>query len=86
MHNTHEGYLNIPDFPAAAGNVYLLPDLQLSLLSIGQLCNAGCAAQFQKETVTISFNNKALLHVQRNPTTGMWHVESDQTAPDTPTP
>jgi hypothetical protein len=66
MHNTHEGYLDLPNLPAAAGNVYLFPALQLSLLSFGQLCNTGCIANFQKDTVTVSFRNSILLRGRRN--------------------
>jgi hypothetical protein len=57
--------------------------MQSSLVSIGQLCDAGCIAAFDKNTVSIHKQEKLILQGQREPTTRLWTVPlSDQPPPD----
>jgi hypothetical protein len=57
MRNTHEGLLNLPQLPAGACKTYLFNTMQSSLVSIGQLCDAGCIATFDKHNVFIKKGN-----------------------------
>ena len=45
-----------------------------SLLSIGQLCNQGCIAIFEKEHLYIMKNGKLILKGMRNLKDGLWDV------------
>ena len=75
MTSTHEGYLRaLTTLPKAARKAYLFADMQASLLSIGQLCDAGCIALFNKKQVLIIKDNSILLEGQRDGTTGLWNV------------
>ncbi|WP_288992217.1 hypothetical protein, partial [uncultured Marinobacter sp.] len=74
MRNTHEGYLDIPQLPDWARKAYLFHDMQTSLLSIGQLCDAGCIAIFDNEQVSILLNNQIILQGKRDLRTGLWNV------------
>jgi hypothetical protein len=54
MISNHQVDLQLPNLPPAASNAHLFPALgDTSLLSIGQLCNAGCTATFTSDVVTI---------------------------------
>jgi hypothetical protein len=74
MQNTHEGYLNVPHLPADACKAYLFDDMQSSLISIGQLCDSGCIALFDKKQVSIILDNIVILQGQRDKATGLWNV------------
>jgi hypothetical protein len=76
VHSTHEGEIHIPGLPASARTVHLAPDLKShSLLSIGQLCDAGCVVSFASETVTVRHDeDNIILQGERTPATNFWHV------------
>ena len=46
IHSSHIGELNIPSLPAAARIAHVFPGISDLLVSISQLCNAGCMATF----------------------------------------
>ena len=72
MHNTHEGSLLIPKLPPEALKAYIFDDMQSSLLSIGQLCDPGCVATFDKDIVKIhNKNHDLILQGARDPYTGL---------------
>jgi hypothetical protein len=65
--------LALPQLPEAALDAHILPGLtHSSLISIGKLCNAGCTAIFNAQTVTINKNNTTLLHGNCEFRTGLW--------------
>jgi hypothetical protein len=72
MRNTHEGLLNLPQLPAGACKTYLFHKMQLSLVSIGQLCHAGCIATFDKRNVFIKKGDELILQGERDAATGLW--------------
>ena len=75
MHSTHEAELDFPDLPSAARHVHILPDLQHhTLISIGQLCDAGCDVTFDATTVTVVYNNNVVLTGIRTPATRLWQM------------
>jgi hypothetical protein len=66
MYSTHTAELTIPGLPAAAHQVHLVPSLaSQSLISMGQLCDAGCTVAFTSSTATVSFNNTVVFTGKR---------------------
>jgi hypothetical protein len=69
------GDLDLPTLPPAARIVHIFPELgDDSLLSIGQLCDAGCEAHFSKSTATITYNDQVVLTGARTTTQGLWRT------------
>jgi hypothetical protein len=64
-------------------SVHLFPALgNTSLLSIGQLCNAGCTATFTNSTVTILHSQSGLIFTgSRDTQSTLWTID----LPSTPT-
>jgi hypothetical protein len=82
MYSTHEGEVDIPELPVAARTVHIVPDLAShSLLSIGQLCDAGCKVEFTATNVIVLHNNRQVLHGTRTPATQLWHINLLPTKP-----
>ena len=64
VYSSHVGELDLSNLPPAARIAHVFPDLASdSLLSIGQLCDAGCTAFFTKDAVTIEFDSYTVLTV-----------------------
>jgi hypothetical protein len=75
MQSTHEAELDVPGLPMTARRVHSIPDLAVhSLLSIGQLCDAGCEVTFTATDATIRYNNSIALQCHHTPATGLWHL------------
>lgn len=82
MYSTHEGYLDIPSLPLAACQVHVVPDLEgHSLLSMGQLCDAGCEIAFTKSTLSISYNDTKILTGIHTASSRLWHVNMPNLSP-----
>ena len=80
--STHTGLLQMPSLPLAARRAHLFPDLTSgSLLSIGQLCDAGCTALFNRTTVTIRSASTILATGKRAPN-GLWTIKIGPNIPD----
>ena len=76
MQSTHEGHLDLPDLPPIATKVHIFPTLASgSLLSIGQLCDAGCQATFDKNHLKILYKNKIIMQGTRQPNK-LWTIDS----------
>ena len=59
MSSTHEGNLRLPgSLPSAATKVNFFDKMSASLISIGQLCDYGCTATFDQDSVTITHGTK----------------------------
>jgi hypothetical protein len=83
MYSTHTAELDIPALPLAARMVHIIPDLQPhSLLSMGQLCDAGCTVHFDATKVIIKYNGKPVLEGPRSTDTRLWHINT--APPQTP--
>jgi hypothetical protein len=75
MYSTHEADLDLPNLPLAARRVHIVPALKsASLLSMGQLCDAGCTVTFDATSVTVFLDKKQILCGGRNRETGLWHL------------
>ena len=77
LQSTHEGTLNIPELPIQARRAHIFPHLASgSLLSIGQLCDAGCSALFDKHKLYIFYNGKIILQGTRQQSK-LWTIDKD---------
>ena len=83
MTSTHTQLLDIPSLPPEARMQHLFPEMSTTgLLSIGQLCDAGCIATFTKRKLIIrNKQSNVILEGHRIPfgeskyTNGMWMVQ-----------
>ena len=76
MYATHEAELDLPSLPLAARRVHIVPALATSsLLSMAQLCDAGCIVTFDATSVTVTLHNERILDGVRTPSTGLlWNL------------
>ena len=75
MTSTHQAELAIPGLPPQARTAHVLPDLKSGpLLSIGQLCDAGCDVRFDRGTVTVSHGHRTVLTGSRTADTKLWQI------------
>ena len=78
--NTHDTHLPIFDLPPTATLARIFPSLRsASLVSIGQLCDAGCKATFDSQKVKVTKNGKVLLTRVRNLHNHLWEFKLTQT-------
>jgi hypothetical protein len=60
--STHTATLNMPSLPYAARQEHILPGLaKHSLLSVGQMCDSGCAVTFTATKVTVTNGKSTIL-------------------------
>jgi hypothetical protein len=86
MTSSHEVELALPQFPLSARTAHLFPALgDTSLLSIGQLCNAGCLATFSSSHVDVTLHGTVILHGTRSLATNrLWTVTLPSSSFPTP--
>jgi len=85
MYSTHTAELDIPHLPPAARQVHIVPDLAShTLLSIGQLCDAGCDVTFNATAVTVTYLNRLILQGTRTANTRLWHFDLPHPGPPPP--
>jgi len=76
MISTHIADLDLPHLPDAARHVHIVPALAgASLISIGQLCDAGCAVTLDSSTINIAYDGQVVLLGTRTPTTRLWQLD-----------
>lgn len=62
--------LDLPSLPIEARQAHILPILEnKSLISIGQVCDYGCTAEYTSSTVSISLNKLLILTCYHDPIT-----------------
>jgi hypothetical protein len=85
MISSHEVQLSLPTLPPSARTAHLFPALgNTSLISIGQLCDAGCLATFSSSHVDIALHGTTIPSGTRSLATNrLWTVELPQ-APVSP--
>ena len=67
--------LKLPHLPTAVqAHVFADNHLHTSLLSISELCNAGCTATFTSTDVIITYNRQSILTGSKDPTSTLWHL------------
>ena len=73
MHSTHIAELDLPTLPLAARQCHIVPALaNHSLLSVGQLCDAGCSIELDATTLTVTHKNTVVLTGTRTAQTRLW--------------
>ena len=76
--STYKGCLKGTLLPLSAKKVHLFNHLASgSLLSLGQLCDAGCTADFDKEYCYIQYKGEVIMKVIRRSSNGLWQIEQD---------
>ena len=79
MHSTHTGQLDIPALPPEAKTAHIFSELASgSLLSIGQLCDHGCSAYFDKAKLYILYKGNIIMQGSRGPTK-LWTIDQPAT-------
>jgi hypothetical protein len=85
MTSTHEADLDLPMLPPAARRIHIVPELaSASLISMGQLCDAGCSVAFTASNVNVSINDIIVLTGHRTPNTLLWHFPLPTPTPSPP--
>jgi hypothetical protein len=88
MYSHHKTTLQLPHVEAKAVEAHIFPTMtEHSLISVGQLCDAGCLATFDSDSVLVTHNDKTVLKGQRDDATKLWTVpiitDHSQKAPQT---
>jgi hypothetical protein len=79
---THTATLNLPTLPQKARQVHLFKALASgALISLGQLCDAGCTAYFNATTAYIFHQGKIIMQGSRNSATNnrLWKIDNSPT-------
>ena len=72
----HTGQLNLSTLSDNAKKVHIHKNLNdTALISIGQLCDDGCVATFDKKSLKILKNNTLILQGNRNTNDGLWDIQ-----------
>jgi hypothetical protein len=73
--STHTETLDLPSLPKSARQANILPGLdQHLLLSVGQMCDSGCAVTFTENKVTVTHGAATILTGQSDKESGIWRV------------
>ena len=73
--STHTGHINWPMVPKEATHSHILPGLKNhSLISVVQLCNAGCRVTFDKDKCTVQYNGRDIVQGTKCHKNGLWYV------------
>ena len=76
MTSTHEGHLDLPGLPPNATLSHIVPEMTThNLLSVGQLCDAGCTATVTRDNIEISHDDQVIITGTRSSDTTLWHMD-----------
>jgi hypothetical protein len=71
-------------FPNSALQIYVVPAPQTkSLMSLGQLCDAGCTVHLTSTTLNVLYEGTCILQGTRTQESRPWHVQLER-APEPP--
>jgi hypothetical protein len=73
MHSSHTTSSNCT--PVTTSNTHIFPTLQSPLISVGQLCDNGCNANFSATGVEITYQGTTIIDGYRNPRNHLWCVD-----------
>ncbi len=80
--STHTCNLDIPWMPSEMTQAHIVPGLaHSSLISTKVFCDAGCKVSFDELECRVYFKNKLMLAGKRDPTTTLWRLPINPTAP-----
>ncbi|KAL3792547.1 hypothetical protein ACHAW5_007907, partial [Stephanodiscus triporus] len=73
VHSTHTCTLDIPNLPHGACAAHIIPGLAThSLLSVVNMCNAGCEVNFTKIGCTVKYRGRTIVCGRKCTKTGLW--------------
>jgi hypothetical protein len=73
MRATHEAELDLPMLPIAARRILIVPALaDKTLMSISQLCDAGCQVTFDTSAVQVYHQGEVVLTGSRMTNAALW--------------
>jgi hypothetical protein len=76
MQATHEAKLNFRMLPSRARRIYIVPKLAYkTLMSISQLCDAGCQVTFDTNTVQVYHKGEVVLTGSRMKNVALWQMD-----------
>jgi hypothetical protein len=76
IESTHVAELDLPMLRPAARQAHIVPALDnCSLLSLGQLCDAGYQILLEADTLSVLDASETILSGSRDHSSGMWHIE-----------
>ena len=76
MTSTHSGHINIPELPATATRSHIVPEMTThNLLSVGQLCDAGCTATITSDKIEVKHDDRVIVTGTRSSETTLWHLD-----------
>jgi hypothetical protein len=79
---THTATLNLLALPHSARQAHILPGLaQHSLLSVGQMCDNGCAIKFTATKVTVTNAASTILTGKGEKESGLWRAPLETSIP-----
>jgi hypothetical protein len=82
LQHTHAATLNMPSLPHAAIQAHILPGLvHHALLSVGQMCDSGCAVTFTATKVTVTKGGSKILTGQRDKESRLWRAPLETDLP-----
>jgi Reverse transcriptase (RNA-dependent DNA polymerase) len=80
MQATHTAELKYPNLPEKARRVYIVPELAgrvagRTLISVGQLCDAGCKVIFEEQACKIQYKGETVLYGWRGQSDKLWQLD-----------
>jgi hypothetical protein len=79
IQSSHTCYLLLTGLPPQARQAHILPvRVHNSLISVGQSCDNGCSVTLTHNQVTVSKDNKCIMHGSRDPKLRVWRVDLKQ--------
>ena len=69
---THQVHIPLQNLSIQVKNEEIFPNLQSSLISIGQLCDDGCIVAFYNHKVIVSKNKYIIIEGCLDPTNSLW--------------
>ena len=76
IYSSHTAELNLPNLPLTARICHVVPHLgDFSLISVGQLCDAGCDVTFTREKMEVRLEKTVIMQGRRARDTGLWHID-----------
>jgi hypothetical protein len=80
MTSATEGHMDIPGLPPQATITHIVPEMTThNLLSMGQLCDAGCTATVDRHNIEITHNDQVVITGTRSADTSLWHMDGPDT-------
>ena len=78
VQSTHDGFLDISGLPPRARCAHVIPGIKHSLLSIVQLCNAGCEIVFCRWALNMEVRYKGKVIMRgKNAINGLWYIRTN---------